>query len=294
MTGTHPTIAITGAGGMIGSALCHHFAAAGYRVHALSRRPIEDPPEGAIRFPCDLPDQIAPESLAGCSVVIHGAYVTRAMPRRDAQRINEEGTRRLFELSRKADVERFIFISSVSARPDARSYYGRSKFQLERLLDPRRDLAIRPGFVLAKHAGLFARTVGMIRDHRVIPLPGRGDQPIQTLHIDDLCVAMTAAIEHRVAGIVTVAEPDPIRLRDLLALIAGHLKRRVTFVPMPVPAVLAVIRAAELLRFPLAATSDNLLGLITGRPIDTRPDEQRLGMSVRPATLSLDQLLTTA
>jgi nucleoside-diphosphate-sugar epimerase len=61
-----------------------------------------------------------------------------------------EGTKRLLEASRRAGVKTFLFVSSVAAAPDAPNQYARTKDAAEKLLDPARDLVVRPGTILAR------------------------------------------------------------------------------------------------------------------------------------------------
>jgi hypothetical protein len=104
--------------------------AKGWIVRGLSRQR----PSRAVRwqwFRCDLPDEIDPRAFAGCGVVIHAAYATRARSEAEARRVNEDGTARVLKLTNDAGA-RLVFISSLSAHEGARSYYGRSKLAIER------------------------------------------------------------------------------------------------------------------------------------------------------------------
>lgn len=291
------TIAITGATGLLGRALCLHFAAAGWAVRALARR--EDPAlsaRGIRTFRCDLPDTLDQSALEGCDALIHAAYTTRHRSLVEARRTNEAGTIRILETAHRLRVGRFVFISSLSAHPQARSYYGQSKLRLESFLDLSRDLAIRPGLVLSNDGGLFSRIAHSIRRSPVIPLFGGGRQPVQTVHIDDCCSAIARAIDLRggLTGILSVAEPDPITFRHLLSLTADRLGRNPRFLSIPIPPALAALRFAESFGLHLPASSDNLLGLLSLRAADTRPDLQRLGTLIRPVATSIADLLPPA
>lgn len=283
-------IAITGATGLVGRALCLAFADSGWTVHALARR--EDPglsARGIRAYPCDLPTTLHPEALHGCAAVVHAAYSTRHRSMAEARRTNEEGSARIFEAARAAGA-RVIFVSSVSAHPRARSYYGQSKLRLEGLLDPGRDLAVRPGLVLSSHGGLFQRMAATVRRSPFIPLFGGGRQPIQTVHIDDLCAAFLAAADRGPTGTLTIAEPEPITLRRLLELFAARLGRSPRFLSVPISPALAALRVSEGLGLRLPASSENILGLLSLRAVDCRADLERLGVPIRPAPRSIADL----
>jgi len=285
-------VAITGAGGFIGRHLCAAFDRLGREVRALVRDPEAPRPVlgGFRRVLCDLPDRLDETGLAGVETVVHCAYVTRFRDPVEAQEVNERGTRRVLAAARTAGARRFVFISSQSAHEGALSYYGRSKRALERLLSPG-DLAIRPGLVLGPgEAGLFARMAQTMRTARVVPLFGGGRQPLQTVHIDDLCEAITAAVEKDLSGALTVAEPEPIEMGVFLRALAGRLRRRPLFVPFPIAPALAALRLIEAARLPFPVSSENLLGLKQMRAADTTHDLRVLGVTVRSALESLDRI----
>lgn len=287
------TIAITGATGLLGSALCERFARAGWNVRALARA-APAPPGAHHFFRCDLPGDIDRAGLAGADVVIHAAYSTRGESANQATRVNEEGTRRLLALARDVGVPRFIFVSSTSAHEQAASYYGRSKLALERTLDPARgDLAIRPGLILAPppRGGLFGRLVEQVRRARFLPAFDGGRQPLQTIHIDDAAAGFERAVERGLTGVLTIAEPTPVTMRAFIALLAAALGRRAVIVPVPLGPVLAGVRVLERLGLRPPISSENLLGLRSMRAVDCRADLERLGLRVRPARESLAQAL---
>lgn len=289
-----PRIAITGATGLIGAALVRSLPAAGFRILALARRPSAIPAAPAVetaRYDFERPPD--PALLRGCDALIHAAWDTRPRRPAAAHRASADASLRLLNASRAAGVQRFIFISSMSAHDASRSAYGRAKRTVEAALDPARDLAVRPGLVLARHAGLFGRIATVIARTGLAPRLGDGRQPIQTIHIDDLVEGVRLALRSPITGTLTLAEPDAIPLSDLFGMVGRALGRRVWFIPLPFAPLLAGLRAAEIIRLPLPITSDTLLGLAGLTAVDCRADLARLGLTVRPAHESLRALYGT-
>jgi len=181
-------VVVTGATGSLGRPLCARLARGGWEVRALVRDPARVPGMRAGR--CDLPDVIDESLLPGAFALVHCAYATRETDQERARRVNEDGMRRLLEASRRAGIPRFVFISSVVAHPEAPNYYGRSKASLERLLDPQRDLVVRPGTIIAREGqSIFQQMRDAAERTHVLPVFGGGKQPLQTVHIDDVCEA---------------------------------------------------------------------------------------------------------
>jgi NADH dehydrogenase len=267
------TVAVTGASGLVGGHLCRFFAARGFSVRALDRRV------------CELPDRIERASVAGADVLVHAAYPTREPDPQHARRINEQGTARLLALAREEGVARFVYVSSVQARADAPTVYGRTKHAAESMLDPERDLALRPGLVLAREGGgLFGRMRDMVARLPAIPVFGGGRQVLQTAHVDDLSLALLDALERRRTGVLTVAEREGPTYRELLVEIARRLGRKPVLVPVPFGPALLALRAVEALGLRLPVSSENLLGLRALRRVD-------VDVEARPFRASLDDVI---
>jgi NADH dehydrogenase len=239
----------------------------------------------------ELPDELDAGAFDGADVVIHAAYAIAETRADTARQVNEEGTARVLAASRAAGVRRFIFVSSFAAHPEARSYYGRSKLVLEQQLDASRDLVIRPGLVLAPSGGLFERMRRSIETSSVVPLVGGGRQILQTVHVDDLCNGFERAIDLDLIGVVNIAEPDGVTMKEFIEMIARSLKRRVVLVPIPGEPVAVVIRMLERMGVPMPVSSENVLGLLAMRHTPTARDLARLGVHVRTAAESVSDLI---
>jgi nucleoside-diphosphate-sugar epimerase len=292
--GAGRAVAVTGASGMLGSHLCHALAVRGWEVRALVRQPgaFHDAAPGVRVGLCDLPDRVDESLLSGAAAVVHCAYATRVTDLVLARRVNEEGTRILLEAARRAGVPTFVFVSTVAAHAGAPSYYARSKHLLEGLLEPGRDLVVRPGLILAKRGqGLFQQMRTLVQRVRVVPLFDGGRQPLQTVHVDDLCEAVARALERGIRGALNVAEPDPPTMAAFLRLLAARLEVRCLFLPLPFAPVLAGVRAAEALRLRVPLRSESFLGLKDLRSLPVAEDLRRLDLRARSARESLEDVV---
>jgi len=285
-------VAVTGAAGVVGRHLCEHLRRRGWRVRALVRNVDVYPwaEQGIERVRLDLPGAVDASLLDGVDTLIHAAYATRSVDAQEAERVNEAGTARLLDAARARAVRRFVFVSSLSARADAPSYYGRSKHAIESRLDAARDLVVRPGLVLAADGGLAQRMWRAVARLPVVPLFDGGRTEVQTIHVDDLAEGFARAIERDLTGTLCLAEPEGRSMRELLSTFAVAAGTRPRLVAVPAQPALWALRALEALGIRLGASSENLRGLLALRHADTAGDLRRLDLRVRPARESISAL----
>jgi nucleoside-diphosphate-sugar epimerase len=283
-------VVVTGASGMLGRHVCADLSRRGCEVRALVRDPASftDAPPGVTVGRCDLPETIDEALLEGASALVHCAYATRVTDLAEARRVNEDGTRRMLEASRRAGIPRFVFISTVAANPHAPNYYARSKHRLESLLDPQRDLVVRAGLILAREGhGIFQQMRDTTRRTHLVPLFGGGKQPLQTVHVDDLCEALARALTRGLTGAVNVAEPEPVSMATFMRMLSNRLEVRCLFLPLPFGPVLAALRVIEALRLPFPLRSESLLAIKGVQQLPVEEDLRRLDLTVRTAEQSL-------
>ena len=293
----HPrTMLITGATGFIGSRLATMALGKAYRVKTLSRSDWTDVP--AIprtgRYLGNLPAQIPVEALQGTDVVVHCAADIQAQEK-VAHAVNVEGTIRLAELSRHEGVESFIFISSQSARPDALSAYGRTKYAAEQAIlsiDGIHIVIVRPGLVIGPGStGLYHRLSRMVESMPVLPLLGGGRSIVQPIHVDDLCAAIFKCDQssHELhKSVLNLGHPQGVTLAEFLQAIAvARLGRRKMTLSIPLWPAEIVVGWAEALGIPLPISSGNLKGLRIVERMETEADMARLDVNVRPVDAML-------
>ncbi|MBN8580028.1 MAG: NAD-dependent epimerase/dehydratase family protein [Anaerolineae bacterium] len=253
------TVVITGANGFIGSYLVDYFLTRGWQVRALMRTPRLEPRPGLSVESFDLASPKLFPDLTGCDALIHCAYVKKQSDDH-AGNINLDSTRHLYELAKGAGVKKFIFFSSLSAHAQAVSEYGKTKLAIEKLLDPHKDLILKPGLVLG-HGGLFGSILSMIRSLPILPLVDGGSQPLQAVDIEDLAKCVEVGIHKDISGIHTLIADNDFTLRDMAELIRKRLKRKMFFLSLPYGLVNFGFTLTEALRIPLPVSKENLLGL---------------------------------
>jgi nucleoside-diphosphate-sugar epimerase len=281
-------ILITGANGFIGSHFVRFFSS-GNDVVALSRtRPIQMPERSSWQH-YSLEEGADQAIFEGGDYLIHCALATHSQRNSNSSKVNADGTAWLRRICHRNNYRRFVFLSSLSAHPDARSHYGRSKLAIQESLDPNEDLILRPGLVIGR-GGLFQRMVTVMESTRFLPLIDGGRQPIQTVSIDDLCRVLDALLAAGITGAHDIASEQNTSLFQLYQLIAGRLGRKPVFVYVPFVAAMTAVRIAEALGLPAPLNSDNLFGLKYARTAAVANFRSDYGITLRSPRESIEDL----
>jgi len=259
------TVLITGANGFIAQHLACVLKREQFRVIGTSRTGIYI--EGFERvFMVSLGESLIPVFNAEkVDVVVHCA---NAQGRNEYQ-LNVKGTSQWLEESQKHWVRLQIFLSSLSAGPDAISDYGKAKYKLEELFVAERQVVFKLGLVIGS-GGMFARMVETICKSRIVPLLDSGNTPTYVLGIDNLCSIIRDCILDR--GEIMrgkswyIIQPKPYSLRDIMLTIKRQFGSKCRFIAAP--SFLALIGLLILERLPLLklpVNSNHVKGLIQSK-----------------------------
>ena len=254
-------VAVTGASGLIGSALVPHLRARGDEVLTLVRRAPHAP--GEVRWDPDAGD-VDLAGLAGTDAVIHlsGAGV-------GDQRWTEEYKQLI--LTSRVNSTRTIATAMAALDPlpsvlvsgSAMGIYGdRGDEQLtersapgegyfpdvvtawEAAADPAREAGIRvastrTSLVMSRTGGAFGRLVPLVRLGLGGPL-GSGRQWWSWLTLHDDVRARAFLLDNDVSGPVNLSSPQPLPQRDIAAAL-GRAAHRPAVLPVPAFVLRAVI-----------------------------------------------------
>jgi nucleoside-diphosphate-sugar epimerase len=253
-------VAVTGANGFIGRAVCERLVDDGHDVRSIVRTPGSAPANTDEFLIDDIHATTAwPVALVGQQAVVHlAAHVHVRTTKADEalaqfRRINTEATLKLAAAAERAGVETFIFMSSIAAHGGARdsmpitleqpsepeSPYGISKLEAEEGLRAFASsmgvTAMRIPLVHGPQApGNFARLVSLV--DRGVPLPLASVHNRRTLIsqwnvADAVAHALTAAPSG--FRLVQVADGAPISTPDLIRAIADGRGTRARLFAFP-------------------------------------------------------------
>lgn len=276
------TIAVTGASGYIGGALCEALRAQGYRVQRLVREPHED---GDLRF--DLRKRIFPP-LDSVDVLIHAAWDLTASSWDEILQTNVAASHALFEHAYSQGVSMVIFISSMAAFPNCASLYGRSKFLVEETCQRRAGIVVRPGTVWggASEGGIVKAICALLKKIRVAPLIGGGSHTLYTVHIEDLLHCILTIIERRDAlrgKCIVAAHPTPISLRSFVRALADTMRlKHVWLLPIPAFCLYIPLRFLEFCKIKPPLRSDSVTSITQGSSKELYPQPPEVAVVFRP------------
>jgi uncharacterized protein len=264
-------VLVTGATGLIGSALCDALLARGDEVVGLTRDPETARPKNPIvtwhawRATTERPPAAALEGVDGVVNLI-GEEINQRLTDQAKVRIRESrivGTRNLLQAIEASATEPSVFVGQ-----SAIGYYGdrgaqivdeesepghgftaevpvdweAAEHQAEDAFD--RVVILRTGLVLTKDGGLLKQLLLPFKLGVGGPIAG-GDQYMSWIHLEDeVGLILWALDDHRVWGVINATAPNPVTNREFSKAL-GRALHRPAFMPVPKLAVSA-LRGGEL------------------------------------------------
>lgn len=235
---------VTGGSGFVGRRLVETLEERDETVFALARsddsaRAVERAGAEAVRG--DLSDVDAmTEGMADCDVVFHAAAKVDEWGDPAAfEAVNVDGTENALEAARRADVDRFVHVSTeavlVDGSPlrnvdethpipdDPVGYYPRTKAEAERRVRSANSPSlstciVRPRFVWgAGDTTLLAELVAATRSGRLRWFDG-GRYPTSTCHVDNVVEGLLCAAERGDGGeTYFLTDGDPVEFRSFVS-----------------------------------------------------------------------------
>ena len=290
---------LTGATGLVGSALLRRLTVAREPVRCLVRDPRRLGPE-RVRVQIALGDLSDPPSfrnaLRGVSTVVHMAASIRDQPHGSIEELNGIATWRMVEAAERAGVERFVFFSALGASAHNRTRFLRAKALAEEAVRASSiaHTVFAPSIIYAP-GDPYLTLLGRLALLPVMPISGAGRAEYQPIWAHDVADCVMAALamsdtqpaadeRYELAGPETLSHQQIVEL----ALRAQHRHRRIVHVPTPI--VSRTLRVVEaLMKSKAPATWDEAelmeVSLLTERGT---ADAQRLGVEPRFMAAVLD------
>ncbi|MFZ6742292.1 SDR family oxidoreductase [Undibacterium sp. JH2W] len=246
-------ILICGAQGFLGRHISQVLQDAGHEVCHGVRKPklperLTDPEEIEINYAQDIEPAIWEKrlrSLGKIDAIINAVGILNETPELSFDAIHRDAPATLFYAAARCGVKSIVQISALGAtneteHPEAMTAYMQSKRAADKTLitSGLNYLILRPSLVVGLDGGSSQLFRGMA-SLPVLGLPGRGEQQVQPLHVDDLCaaIALWLADENRQSMILHAVGPQAMsyrRMLEIYRLAMGMPAQCMFSIPMPV------------------------------------------------------------
>lgn len=277
-------VLLTGAGGFIGRSVAAALRRAGHVVVETAHgRDADGPGRIGVDFSRDTDAADWLPRLAGVDAVVNavGLLVERGAQTFDA--VHLRAPRALFEACATLGVRRVVQVSALGADVDAAAAFQRSKKLADDALLalPLSACVVQPSLVFGLD-GASARWLLALAASPWLALPGRGDQRIQPIHVEDVAEAIVRLVEApAVPPRMALVGPRALTLRAYLLTLRtsmGLPPARVFVVPLRAVRLFSSVAGAA----GSGLTPDALAMLERGNHADASPLTALLGRSPRP------------
>ncbi len=272
---------VTGGTGFVGKAVIHALQAHGFTVRCLVRPGSEADLkgfEGIERVPGDvLTPKGLEASMEGCDALIHLVGIIRERPGRGVtfERLHSVATANMVKAAEAAEVPRFIHMSTLGTRPDARSRYHQTKWEAEETVRASglQWTVFRPSIIYGVGDGFVSMLARMIKWLPAAPVIGDGKYRLQPVPVGQVAEGFARALAHPESKnhVYEAGGPRSYAFTEILDLIGAALgKSKVRKVYHPIGLMRPLVRLLEPLPF-FPLTSDQLMMLQEDNVCDPAP-----------------------
>jgi uncharacterized protein YbjT (DUF2867 family) len=280
---------LTGATGLVGSALLRRLTAIDTPVRCLVRDPRRLGPE-RVRVQIALGDLADPASfrhaLRGVDTVVHLAAAIRDQPHGSIEELNAVATWRMVRAAERAGVQRFVHFSALGASKHAGTRFMRAKaFAEEAVAGANLEhTTFAPSIVYAP-GDPWLTLLERLSLLPVVPIPGRGRAHFQPIWVEDVADAVLAALQgNGHAGLrYELAGPETLTHAQFVALVLRSLGRRRPLLRVPMGVVRRTLNLVEAFAGPAAFATWEEAQLLEESMTTRRgtADAERLGVTPR-------------
>jgi len=252
---------LTGATGLVGSALLRRLTADGQPVRCLVRDPRRLGSD-RVRVQIALGDLADPASfrnaMRGVDTVVHLAAAIRDQPVGSIEELNGIATWRMVQAAERAGVEHFVYFSSLGAASHDRTRFLRAKALAERaVLDSHiRHTVFSPSLIYA-HGDRFMTLLERIAlVTPVMPVSGHGRALYQPIWVEDVAGCVMAVVSGGDGrDRYDLAGPQTLTHEQIVGLMLRGAGRPRPLINVPTSIVRGALRALETLMKSRAPTT---------------------------------------
>jgi uncharacterized protein YbjT (DUF2867 family) len=224
-------VLLTGATGFVGTEILKQLLTAGHQVRVISRDANPTLPSGVEALNGNI---IHAPSISGCmdgmEAVVHIVGVITEVGENTYDRVHRVGTQNVINEAKKAKVKRFVHMSSLGTRDNAKSQYHQSKWAAEELVRASGlDWTIfRPSVIYGKNddfTNLFAKMMKFplnVLQLFTVPLINGGNNLLQPIPVGDVATCFVGALNkpESIKKTYDLCGPRALPMKEVLKKIA--------------------------------------------------------------------------
>ena len=246
-------ILLTGATGLVGSALLERLLDGGQEVRCLVRDPRKLGPN-RVRVQITLGDLSSPiavrQAVRGVGTVAHLAATIRDQPGGSIEELNALATLRLLREARQAGADRFLFFGAIGAAETSPARFFRAKALAEQavLASGLEATVLAPSIVYAPGDPWLTllRRLSLLP---WMPVSGSGEAAYQPIWADDVATAAARALGNgsgqNGGGRFELAGPETLTYEEIVRLALDAWGRTRPLIHVPLPVVRRSLRTAR-------------------------------------------------
>ncbi|HTS19048.1 MAG TPA: complex I NDUFA9 subunit family protein [Verrucomicrobiae bacterium] len=237
-------IVITGATGFVGEEVVKQAREAGDPVRAIVREP-RRAQWLADRYGVELfhGNVLYGPSIEGAMTdakcVVHLVGIIYEWKENTFERVHAQATRFVVDEAKRAGAKRFVHMSALGTRENARSRYHQTKWAGEEAVR-KSGIAwtiFRPSFIYGPRDKGINTLAGIVRRAPLIPVLGRGETKIQPISVENVAKAFVGAIrnDESVGKTYDLCGPEAFTWNELYDKLQGILGTRKKKIHLPLP-----------------------------------------------------------
>ena len=199
----HHTVLVTGGTGFVGRCILKELKTNGYNIRCLVR---QDSPR------LDISKETGSDivlgniwqkdtlkaAFDGVDYVIHLVGIIKPYKDNSFERVHIEGTRNLIEEATRHGIGKFVQMSALGARKDAKSQYHKTKWIAEEIVKTSglRYTIFRPSIIFGEDCEFLEILKQLISKPLITPIVGLGRNKLQPIYVGDVAQVFAKALSN--------------------------------------------------------------------------------------------------
>jgi uncharacterized protein YbjT (DUF2867 family) len=296
-------IFVTGGTGFVGRSVVRALVSSGFLVRCLVRPGSEAALRGfesIDRVPGDI---LKPEGLVqaaeGSAALVHLVGIIREHRTRGVtfDRLHRQATENALRVAREAGIPRYLHMSALGTRSNARSAYHRTKWRAEEAVRASglEWTIFRPSIIFGRDDEFISVLARMVRRFPAVPVLGDGQYRLQPIPVEQVAEGYARALRKSasIGRTYEVGGPEPHRFVDILDMIGQAVGRsKVRKIHAPLAVVKAATRALQWL--PAYPVSQDQITMLEEESVVADPEQffGDFGLTPQPLMAGLRRMLT--